>query len=46
MDGDTEDAPQAGEDFVHHLWVSVRAELSGDDGLLDVCGRQKNRLNP
>lgn len=46
MDGDAEDAPQAGEDFVHDLGVSVGTELGGDDGLPDVCGSQKNMLKP
>lgn len=46
VDGDTKDTPQTGKDFVHDLRVSVRAELRGDDGLSDVCGRRKNSLNP
>lgn len=41
VDGDAEDVPQAREDFVHNFWVSVGAELGGDDRLLDVCTRQK-----
>lgn len=43
MDGDAEDAPQAGEDVVHDLGVSVGAELGGDDGLPDVCSRQEKQ---
>lgn len=46
MDGDTEDTPQAGKDLVHDLWVSVGAELSGYDGLPDVCGGEKKQTEP
>lgn len=42
VDRDAEDAPQAGEDFVNNLRVSVGAKFGGDNGLLDVCRRQKH----
>lgn len=37
MDWETEDFPQAGEDFVNYLWISVGAKFCGDDSLVDFC---------
>lgn len=37
MHGDAQDVPQAGEDSVHHLRLSVGPKLGGDDGPTDVC---------
>lgn len=42
---DAQDVPQAGEDLVNNLGVSVGSKLCGDDRLLDVFKKKKSWLD-